>query len=52
MPFLFRPLMFFSETLGLIHVDFGDHIGVEECGNNIHLFYLVVMVGCKGKYDT
>jgi hypothetical protein len=32
--------------LGLVHVDLGDHVGVEECGDDVHLFNLVVVEGC------
>ena len=42
----------FFEALGLFHVNFGDHIRVEEGDYYIHLLYLLVVVSGKSKDDA
>jgi hypothetical protein len=38
--------------LGLVHIDFGHDVGVEECGNDVNLFDFIVMVCCEGENDS
>jgi hypothetical protein len=39
-------------ALGLLHVDVGDNVGVEECRYNVHLFNFKVVVARKSEEDA
>ncbi len=45
-------LSLFALPLRLIHVDFGDHVGVEKCGGGVYLYRRIITIGCEGKNDT
>jgi hypothetical protein len=39
-------------ALGLLHVDVGDNVGVEEGRYNVHVFNFKVMIARKSEEDA